>query len=654
MSDSDSSASPRATEVFDAPTLWVRQILRTPEQGPEDRLELMQGVNLLVGVPNTGKSRWLRMLDYVLGDDKKPEEAFGEDVARKYTGLQARVMVAGNEWTIERQWGDEKHITKLVVNGESMTRDSFTAKLMSALQVPVVHYPQGNPYGARAWPELGWRSIYRHMYRRQLYWADLADRQPESEQHACLLLFTGLAETLFSDKYANLVAAEKRIQQLQDRRDQFMAMLQEVSREVVDEKELGVALTLDSIDHAVQRQTEQVAALQEQRGELLQSLLDSAVLAQPAGPALTKDVVEHLSSQLANLRADSEASSIALRKVQDRVGEMEGHRRLLAEELGRMERAADAGTLLSDLKITHCPACDRAIERSSAGSESCYLCCRPTPSSAASESPLNRVKFEVDQLKAELAETSQLLDVLNRERLQLTTEREQVAERITRLQQQLKPIRKAAASVLPPELAILDQEQGRLEERMSQLRRMRGTLTRRETIADEIEVIRQEVATLEAQLSQEAVNISFETAGDMLTDGMNTYLNAIEALKPKSWTQQPVSVVLRDRSFAIQIGQRSWRSKLGGTLTLFFLMAYHYALMTLAGKKNCHYPGLCVLDFPPQLDGVKVSDSENFVLAPFVELLGSAGRPPMQVIAAGSSFDGLDGAHRVQLTRIWV
>jgi hypothetical protein len=135
---------------------------------------------------------------------------------------------------------------------------------------------------------------------------------------------------------------------------------------------------------------------------------------------------------------------------------------------------------------------------------------------------------------------------------------------------------------------------------------------------------------------------------------MNTYLNAIEAIKPKSWTQQQIDFVLRDRTFAVRIGQRSWTSKLGGTLTLFFMMAYHYALMTLTGKDRCHYPGFCVLDFPPQLDGVKVSDSENFVLEPFVHMLAQPDKPPMQVIAAGSSFASLEGANRIQFTKVWI
>ena len=56
--------------------------------------------------------------------------------------------------------------------------------------------------------------------------------------------------------------------------------------------------------------------------------------------------------------------------------------------------------------------------------------------------------------------------------------------------------------------------------------------------------------------------------------------------------------------------------------------------------------------FPAQLDGVVVSDSENFVLEPFLQL-ATADQQPFQVIAAGSSFAGLEGAHRIELTTVW-
>jgi hypothetical protein len=636
------------------PTLWIREMVRSPELGPEDRMALTPGVNVLVGVPNTGKSRWLKMLDYVLGDDKKPDEAFGDDVANKYESVSAIVMVAGEEWTIERHWKDEKQATKITLNGEVMTRDCFTIKLMRALNIPVLHYPQGNPYGTRSWPELGWRSIYRHMYRRQSFWSDLADKQPESEQHACLLLFVGIAELLFSDNYAKLVASEKKIQQLENQREHFIDMLQEVSKELIDVKELGVALTPDSIAQAIKRNEEELAVSQNKRDAALQSLLDSTMKTQALKNGPAKDVVDELSRELAMMRDNEETNIVTSRRTADRIIEMQTHRNLIVEELGRMERAVDAGTLLSDLKITHCPACDRTVDQTSIESGKCFLCHRPVDVSGKSDTAITRLKFEVDQLRAELQETDQLLEMLGKEKTRLCDEHARISENIGRIQQQLQPVRVAAASILSPELQVIDQETGRQHERIAQLKRVRSALDKRESIAAEIETNKDEVTTLRAELDQQSAKINFEKAGDLLTDGMNTYLNAIEEIKPKSWTQKPINCVLRDRTYVVLIGQQSWHSKLGGTLKLLFLMAYHYALMTLTVKDQCHYPGFCVLDFPPQLDGVKVSDSENFVLEPFVRMLEQPDKPPMQVIAAGSSFANIEGANRIQFTKIWI
>ena len=213
-----------------------------------------------------------------------------------------------------------------------------------------------------------------------------------------------------------------------------------------------------------------------------------------------------------------------------------------------------------------------------------------------------------------------------------------------------EPLRSARLA----ELAVFDQETGRLHERIAQLRRIRVTLDRREAIAGEIEAIQKEVLQVDKALAQQFKTISFERAGDLLADGMNTYLNAITEIKPKTWSQTEVVVVLRERTFAIKIGQGSWRSKLGATLTLLFLISYHYALMTLTAKRGCHFPGFCALDFPAELNGTSVTDSENFVLAPFVQLMHAATEPKRQLIAAGSSFHGLEGANRIELTKVWV
>jgi len=635
-------------------TLWIKEVARFPERGPEDRLTLQPGVNVIVGVPNTGKSKWLRMIDYLFGDDNKPVEAFGEEVANKYESVQATIMVGDEEWIVERSWKEPGLISKTSVNKELMTLHAFTTKLMSALQIPILHYPQGNPYSPRTWPELGWRSLYRHMYRRQLFWTDLADRQPESEQHACILEFVGIAEVLFSEQYGKMVVLEKRIQQLQNSREQFVSMLREVSRELLDEKGLDVALTPNSITAAIKSQEATINSIQAQRQIMLNTLLEKTAKGGNTGAENpSNDLVEKLAQDLAGLRQKQEDLAVAISRTGERLAEVKKYRKLLQEELARMERAVEAGTLLADLKITNCPACDRPLEKETEQHENCILCKRPMATHKSSDSPANRLNFEVEQLKAEVKETDQLLGALVKESDHLGNDYARLQEHIGRINNQLQPVRIVAASLLPPELTVLDQETGRLHERVSQLKRVAATLEKREAIAADIEKIQGEVTALDIELSVQAKNVSFERASDLLSDGMITYLNAINELKPKSWTQQEVDFVLQDRTFIIRVGKGNWRVKLGGTLTLFFIVAYHYALMSLTGKAKCHYPGLCILDFPAQLDGITVSASENFVLEPFLRLVSQPDKLPRQVIAAGSSFSGLQGAHRIQLTNVW-
>lgn len=636
-----------------APSLWIREVVRFPEKGPEDRLQFEPGVNVIVGVPNTGKSKWLRMIDYLFGDDGKPHEIFGDDVSDKYDSLSAILVIQNEDWTIERKWKQPGLLGKVILNGEAMTIASFTHSLMEKLSIPVVHYPQGNPYGPRTWPELGWRSLYRHMFRRQLLWADLADKQPESEQHACLLQFLGIAEVIFSDKYGTLVQLEKQLQQLQTSREQFVAALQDISREILDEKELGVAVTPDSIELAMTRQSAEIEAIQKKRQTLLEEL-SHEVVPHSLGGAAPIDLISVAGHELAEMRAAEEGCETSLQKALGRLSELAIHRDLIKEELNRMERASEAGSLLAKLKVTHCPACDRPVSKTSGVDEHCYLCHRPNESSDHAETAVKRISFEIAQLRAELAETEQLIGVIKQEEQRLSHDQFRFRERIRLAEAQLRPVRMAAAAVLPAELTVFDQQIGRIQQRMAQLERMRATLAKRETIAADMERIKAEVASLENELNEQFKKLSFERASDYLSDGMNTYLNIINEIKPRAWSMPEITVIMQERSFSIRVGKNSWRSKLGGTLTLLFLMSYHYSLMALSSNEGCHYPGLCVLDFPAQVDGVRVSDSENFVLEPFVRLLSEQAQPNRQLIAAGSSFANLEGANRIALSKVWV
>jgi hypothetical protein len=633
--------------------LQIHEIYRLPEVGTEDRLNFARGVNVIVGQPNTGKSKWLRMIDYAFGKEGAAEEIFGDDLAQKYESITMRISAAGEEWSIQRKWREAGLRTKTTINGEVMDLREASNLLMSALDIPVVHYPQGNVYGSRTWPELGWRSLFRHVYRRQSGWSQIADDQPFSEQHACLMQFFGIAKYLFSKEFSELISKEKRIMELQSEREQFLLMLHELSKEIIDEKELGVALTPESLESAVTRIERELQDLRTQRDEVLTALLHGAQ--RDGSPANNTDEIEKLGERLSELQVKQEEVLRALRKAESRVVEIEEYRNLVANEYARMQRAIAAGSALADLKITHCPACDRELTDSENNKDICYLCQRHydiTPRPAAETE--QRLKFELDQLQGETRESDQLLEILNRDVQALNKEYDHHGERISEIQRILSPFRSAVASVIPPEIGVIDQHMGSLHERLRQLDRIKSMLSRRQKISDQILSIQADVARLNREVADQAINIDFEKSSSTLEDGMNTYLNLIGELKPTAWTQEAVNVRLRERNFRIGVGRSDWSAKLGGTLTLYFLLAYHYALLTLSSKPEYRYPGLAILDFPAELeDATSVADKENFVLEPFVRMLKKPELQFAQVIAAGSSFENLRGANRIELTRIW-
>ena len=79
----------------------IKQLIRSPQYDSDDSLVLLPGVNVIVGKPNSGKSKWLSMLDYLMGDDSKPENAFSLTLKEKYDSVKALVKIGDEEIWIE-------------------------------------------------------------------------------------------------------------------------------------------------------------------------------------------------------------------------------------------------------------------------------------------------------------------------------------------------------------------------------------------------------------------------------------------------------------------------------------------------------------------------------------------------------------------------
>lgn len=633
------------------PYLSIRRLERRLSNGKVEALQFDTGVNLLVGPPNSGKTKWLQTLDFLLGDQgvNPFEGAEEEGLANKYESAGAQLVLGEESFHIERRWQESGVKSKIFVDDRVMSPRDFQQFLMQELGIPSLNFPKGNPMSGQTWPELSFRVLLRHIYRQQRFWSDIADKQPEGEQHASLLQFLGLAEHLFTEEYGRLVKLKTEAERLKARRHQYRQTLDELARDVLSEPGLKLGATEATVQNAQERLTREIENLRQDRVRLIVGARDKAISVEQRGH------VEQIGQERANLLVTLEDLGHRSKATTERLEDMHRYRTEVRDELDRMTRAEDAGELLADLRITHCPSCDQPIAGISTDPEHCFLCHRKLPDEPLIEElGAVRLQFERQRLSGELEEADELIAVLQRELKRLSYDQAITEERLRMIDNELAPARQAVGGLIQEEVSAIDMALGELNERQRQLGRVSAALEIGRELTALIAAIERDIEPLEARVNEAARATDFGAAAAKLEDGMNAYLRAINLLRPQAWRHNPVRIVVSRHSSSIQVGTRRWQAALGGTDTLYFLMAYHYGLLTLSNRPETHYPGLLIIDVPGEFAGEAVEDKENFIVQPFIDLLSQERYDGAQVIITGASFAGLKNVHRIELTEVYV
>jgi hypothetical protein len=630
--------------------LIIEQIARTKADGSIEKLEFTDGVNAIVGPQNTGKSTWLRMLDFLMADDGTPKGNFDEVLVEKYQAISSLMRFGNSVVEVERTWGGDGTRSQMLLNGDRIRIEDAQNVFLEALNIPGLRYPQGNIYASdRTWPTLGWRSLLRHIYRRQDFWSELVPRQPDSEQHACMLQFLGLAEHLFSADLSLLTDKKKRLAQLETRREQFKELLRKLMPELMDEADADLAkdVTPQSISEASARIEGEINDLVAERANLVSQIRTQS---QPQATRLDAIFAERSATQNTRDAVRKELSSI-----HSRLSELEQYKGGLDREVVRLDRTDAAASILEDLKVTHCPACDQSVEGRARVTHNCFLCGQPTADiEASAEAAARRLKFERDQITAERAEADELLAVARQELRQKTTAVSEAERRLHEIEQALRPFQASASAMVPEELALIDQRIGELNARRQTIEAFHGPLEMSEKLSAEITDLQAEIGELESRVAKNETKLDFDQAGERLSDGFNKYLDTIRTRDPSTWTATgDVTALVSERRTQLSIGGRSAR-KLGGTLTIYFLFAYHYALLNLSRYPDCHYPGLTILDFYPDIaKESSLGTRLHLVLSPFVELSLDKTIEPIQVITTSRALPKRPHINYIPLDEIW-
>jgi hypothetical protein len=633
------------------PYLSVERLERRLSTGKSEVLSFERGVNLLVGPPNTGKTKWLQTLDYLLGDpNENPFEGAEEaGLADKYDAASAELVIGDERVYIERRWREPGAKTKIDVDGKGFAARDFQEWLMRKLGIPLLNFPKGNPTSGQTWPELSFRMLLRHIYRQQRFWSGIADKQPDGEQHACVLQFLGLAEHIFTADYGDLIKLKMEVERMKARRDQYGQTLEGLARDVVSEPGLTVGLSAATVQAAGSRLVQEIEGLRQSRTQLLSAARDQAV------PTNYRRRVSELGQRRAEALVKLEGLQRREKDTAQRLGEVRRYRAELAAEVERMARAEDAGTVLADLKITHCPACDQAVSQGGAASDHCFLCHQHLPDEPlVEELGTVRLRFEQHRINGELKEADELLDVLQRDDKRLAADTAMAEEDLRTLENELAPARQAVAALAQDDVSAIDMALGAASERQRQIHRISGALELGDELTGKIAALEKQIEPLQHRVDEAIRATDFEAAAAKLEDGMNAYLSAINALRPGVWRHSAVAIDVSRSKLTLRVGTRRWHAALGGTDTLYFLMAYHYGLLTLSSQADCHYPGLSIIDVPGEFSGEAVEDKENFIVQPFIDLVNREEYVGSQFIITGASFSGLEDVHREHLTLVHV
>lgn len=365
-----------------AKILCLRRLSRFTAAGISESLDFEPGLNLIEGPKDSGKTKWLLMLNYLFGDPDPPEQAFG-DVATRYIKVRGEFQLGDAPFILERTWTTGLR-SKVLVNGEAVPVDEFSDLFLNKLNIPVLRFPKGSPYNASAWPRLSWRMMLRHVFRGEHDWGDLVPKQPEPELHACLLQFLGVASKIYPIAYETQIEKQKEVWKLEVTRDEIDRVLNEVTLELVRSSNMSVAITTDSLE----------ASIRSLRGIILEKeaernrLLDGSPEESDNGPFRRLRLRwAEAEEGVAEVLQRREAAVAKLRDYEE-------YGASVRAEIERLERARIAGQLLADLKVTHCPVCEQEVQNDRFPISVCNLCGQPRSETAMPTTVSERIEFE--------------------------------------------------------------------------------------------------------------------------------------------------------------------------------------------------------------------------------------------------------------------
>jgi len=600
--------------------LSLRMIQKT---GEVEQFSFSNGAfTLLTGPRNSSKTTTLKIIDYCLGDRDGVAEALGAAVEEKYQEVRLALTIDSATHTLTRTFTFGQRGRVNVDNDLSLQANELSDWLLQKLGWPQLFIPLGlNPATAAQLVPLTFRTLLRHIYRREDSWTEFANKEQEYLRRAVISMFLGFAPQRYETAEYDLGRAQRELAAAEAVYRDIVSNTDDSVRALVQQLGLPPIVDTQSLE-GVRRELRSRFDIIQAKRESLTSEAEQAVRSGSNVPGLDPGLPNELE------RASAEAASAAERTaaLQKVIEEHERSRALVESDISRLHRLVDAVELFDELPVRICPACEQAVDPERPhDAETCYLCGQEVSGDVRQR----RAEREERALASELGDLAEAIsharEDLEKARLSETT----AAARRTQIARALHDTRAARLAPYVSALEDLATDAGRIEQQLAALPALETIFSRSVAARAAADSARQEVDRLLKLSSTEERTTSHITSRcAVFAERMNEFVTSFQT---RVWVEGSVTISADDLTF--YVGTRPWHDSLGAEARVLFFMAYCYALLHLdrdLGGQACA-PGVLLLDNPFQ-QGIRV----NVVTEAINRLGDAANKHGVQIILTQS------------------
>lgn len=561
--------------------------------GGDRHVELVPGLNVVLGPIATGKSTFVKLLRALftsIPDDLAPE------VTANVTAVRSACTISSRRWNILRRLvSTDTSLVEIVGEDETILAparkstpthpSTYSDWLMKTLDLPMITVPAAPTRPESDPTPVTFSDFFNYSVLRgdEIDSSVLGHHHPfrDIKRRYVFQIVYGLYDQSVAERQTELRAIELELRYLRG--------------ESAAASRIFAGTELESIEAvrvAREDRLRQASELQERERAL-------ATEARAAHPA---DATLRLRSQEITDRLVTETSK--LRTALAQLADLEALVEQLRAQEARLTRAAVAGEALVDFEFIVCPRCGNSLDESRRSDGSCILCLQeppPTPSPDA-------LRMERDRIEDQVADT---LDLIEGRRTDVTSQQREVAaleEDRRDVGRSLDELTATYVSDHQVQIAEAAAERSRIHAEIAKYDQYLVILERAEDAAARINELSSRAAETRQELEEATTRLRLGQANVAALEArLHEYLDRLHV--PTFGV--PLTAKVDTTTYLPIVSGRSFDSLSSQGLQVLVNVAHALAHHTVAIDRDLPLPGLLIIDGASSNVGTEGYDAQR-------------------------------------------